>query len=85
MLTATATPALASAAATARAPIKVASAQAPVPAAVVAPPAPPAPIATAAPAAVPIERKGRCVEILQKASLETITPAETEFFKKECK
>jgi hypothetical protein len=84
-LTATATPALASAAATARAPIKVASAQAPVPAAVVAPPAPPAPIATAAPAAVPIERKGRCVEILQKASLETITPAETEFFKKECK
>jgi hypothetical protein len=33
----------------------------------------------------PIQRQARCIEILQKASLERITTAETEFFKKECK
>ncbi len=83
-VTATATPAPTSAAATARAPIKVASAQAPAPAATIATAAP-APIATVAPATVPDERQGRCIGILQKASLEKITAAETEFFKKECK
>ena len=31
------------------------------------------------------ERQARCTEILQKASLERITAAETSFFKKECK
>ena len=48
--------------------------------------------ATAAPAATapivvttPLERQLRCTEILQKASLEKITPAETDFFKRECK
>jgi hypothetical protein len=81
-VTATATHAPASAAATARAPIKVASAQAPAPAAAIAAPAP---IVTVAPGPVPVERQGRCIEILQKASLEKITPAETEFFRKECK
>ena len=39
---------------------------------------PPAP-ATAA------ERQTRCLEILQKASLEPISPADTAFFKRECK
>jgi serine/threonine protein kinase len=33
----------------------------------------------------PAERKSRCTEILQKASLEKITPAETDFFRRECK
>nr|HET7858144.1 hypothetical protein [Caldimonas sp.] len=44
--------------------------------------------AAAAPAivaATPLERQARCTEILQKASLEKITPAETDFFKRECK
>ncbi|MGZ8260514.1 MAG: hypothetical protein ACXWUL_08185, partial [Caldimonas sp.] len=36
-------------------------------------------------AATPAERQARCTEILQKASLEKITPAETDFFKRECK
>jgi hypothetical protein len=36
-------------------------------------------------AATPLERQARCIEILQKASLEKITPAETDFFKRECK
>ncbi len=67
---------------TARAPIKVASASAPAPAAAIAAPAP---IMFRAPGPVPVERQGRCIEILQKASLEKITPAETEFFRKECK
>ena len=31
------------------------------------------------------ERQARCTEILQKASLEKITAAETDFFKRECK
>jgi len=44
----------------------------------------PAP-ATAIVAATPRERQARCTEILQKASLEKITPAETDFFKRECK
>ena len=35
--------------------------------------------------AAPLEGQARCIEILQKASLEKITPAETEFFKRECK
>ena len=38
-----------------------------------------------APPANEAERQARCIEILQKASLEQITPAETSFFKKECK
>ena len=50
-----------------------------VPAAAVAPPEDLSPTATAA------ERQARCTEILQKASLERITPAETNFFKRECK
>ncbi|MBV9890657.1 MAG: serine/threonine protein kinase [Rhizobacter sp.] len=33
----------------------------------------------------PLELQARCTEILQKASLEKITPAETDFFKRECK
>ena len=48
-----------------------------------------APVAVAAPAPLvatsPQERQARCTEILQKASLEKITAAETEFFKRECK
>lgn len=56
------------------------------PAAVVAP-AVAAPVAVPAPVAStdPVQREARCIEILQKASLEKITVAETEFFKKECK
>jgi serine/threonine protein kinase len=33
----------------------------------------------------PAERQARCLEILQKASLEPISQADTAFFKKECK
>jgi hypothetical protein len=33
----------------------------------------------------PVDGQARCIEILQKASLEKITPAETDFFKRECK
>ncbi len=33
----------------------------------------------------PIQRQARCIEVLQKASLEKITAAETEYFKRECK
>ena len=36
-------------------------------------------------AALPIEVQSRCLDILQKASLEPITAAETAFFKKECR
>ena len=36
-------------------------------------------------AATRLEREARCTEILQKASLEKITSAETDFFKRECK
>ena len=56
---------------------------APRPSAVVPAPAP-VPVATAAPAD-PHARSSRCLDILQKASLEQITATETEFFKKECK
>jgi serine/threonine protein kinase len=61
------------------------------------PPSPAVRPATSAPAAAttaatapivvttPLERQTRCMEILQKASLEKITPAETDFFKRECK
>ena len=47
----------------------------------------PVPLAAPAPlvAASPQERHARCTEILQKASLENITAAETDFFKRECK
>jgi len=38
-----------------------------------------------APVGTPAEGQARCIEILQKASLEKITPAETDFFKRECK
>jgi hypothetical protein len=55
-----------------------------------------APAARAAPSALspaadlaapttPAERQARCLEILQKASLEPISQAETAFFKTECK
>ena len=57
------------------------------------PPAAPAAARTlpAVPMAAPIvatspeDRQARCTEILQKASLEKITAAETDFFKRECK
>jgi serine/threonine protein kinase len=49
-----------------------------------APPAAPPPVAAAAPT-TPAERQALCLEILQKASLEPISQAETAFFKKECK
>jgi len=44
-------------------------------------------VATPAPlvATSPEQRQARCTEILQKASLEKITTAETDFFKRECK
>ena len=58
----------------------------------IAPAAAPAPTtrtaAASAPPAVPtdpMQRQSRCIDILQKASLEQITAAETEYFKKECK
>ena len=64
-------------------------------AATVAPPAAPAtarslpPVPMAAPAPLVAtsaeNRQARCTEILQKASLEKITAAETDFFKRECK
>ena len=47
-----------------------------------------APVPMAAPALVaasPEQRQALCTEILQKASLEKITAAETDFFKRECK
>jgi hypothetical protein len=51
-----------------------------------APPvAAPAPPEDLSPPATATERQMRCTEILQKASLERITPAETNFFKRECK
>ena len=40
---------------------------------------------TGAPVPGATERQARCIEILQKASLEPISEAETEFFKKECR
>ena len=43
------------------------------------------PASTAIIVSSPAERQARCTEILQKASLEKITPAETDFFKRECK
>ena len=49
----------------------------------------PAPVPVPAPAPIvatsPEQRQSRCTEILQKASLEKITAAETDFFKRECK
>jgi DNA-binding transcriptional regulator LsrR (DeoR family) len=47
----------------------------------------PVPMAAPAPlvAASPERRQALCTEILQKASLEKITAAETDFFKRECK
>jgi len=60
-----------------------ATTRSPVP--VVAAPASVTTVSPAAPGAVPVERQARCIEILQKASLEKITPAETDFFKRECK
>ena len=70
-----------------------ASQTAPAAAAAAAPPAAPAaartlpPVPMAAPivATSPEDRQARCTEILQKASLEKITAAETDFFKRECK
>jgi hypothetical protein len=43
------------------------------------------PASTAVVVSSPAERQARCTEILQKASLEKITPDETDFFKRECK
>ena len=51
------------------------------PLAVTTPTPAPAPLV----ATTPQERQARCTEILQKASLEKITSAETDFFKRECK
>ena len=71
-----------------------APARAPAPPAAMPPPdaVPLAAMATAtakpvnvAPVGTPAEGQARCIEILQKASLEKITPAETDFFKRECK
>jgi serine/threonine protein kinase len=57
------------------------------PAALVAPPAASAttPASAVGLSATPPERPARCIEILQKASLERISAADTEFFKSECK
>jgi serine/threonine protein kinase len=44
-----------------------------------------APSEELAPPATAAERQARCTEILQKASLERITAAETTYFKRECK
>ena len=41
--------------------------------------------AASSPAATAAELQARCIDILQKASLEKISAADTEFFKKECK
>ncbi|MEO8310998.1 MAG: protein kinase [Caldimonas sp.] len=58
----------------------------PTPAPTVASAPPPRTAAAPAPAALTaLERQSRCTEILQKASLEKITSAETDFFKRECK
>ena len=46
---------------------------------------PPVPMAAPIVATSPEDRQARCTEILQKASLEKITAAETDFFKRECK
>jgi len=46
---------------------------------------PPVPMAAPIVATSPEDRQARCTEILQKASLEKITAAETEFFKRGCK
>jgi hypothetical protein len=54
------------------------------PATRLAPAGSPPPVTLAAPA-TPAERQALCLEILQKASLEPISQAETAFFKKECK
>jgi hypothetical protein len=43
-----------------------------------------APASSSAPG-TPTERRAHCIEILQKASLERISAADTEFFKKECR
>ena len=45
----------------------------------------PVPQEDLSPPATAAERQARCTEILQKASLERITAAETNFFKRECK
>jgi serine/threonine protein kinase len=45
---------------------------------------PPIPAELVAPT-TPAERQARCLDILQKASLEPISPAETAYFKRECK
>ena len=45
----------------------------------------PTPSDELAPPATAAERQARCTEILQKASLASITPAETVYFKRECK
>ena len=50
-----------------------------------APAAPLVPQEDLSPPATAAERQARCTEILQKASLERITAAETSFFKRECK
>jgi len=65
-------------------PVASATAHAPRPAPV---PRPASAAAANAPivASTPLERQARCTEILQKASLEKITPAETDFFRRECK
>jgi serine/threonine protein kinase len=95
-----ATPAATNAAATTSTPTRTATTSAATTTASARSPATPAPhaattkarttpvaAAPAAPtlAATQLEREARCTEILQKASLEKITSAETDFFKRECK
>ena len=87
--TATATPAVPTAVApTITPPMRPAAVPAATPAlaaAVAAPARAPAPSDELAPPATAAERQARCTEILQKASLASITPAETVYFKRECK
>jgi len=87
--TATATPAVPTAVApTITPPMRPAAVPAATPAlaaAVAAPARAPAPADELAPPATAAERQARCTEILQKASLASITPAETVYFKRECK
>jgi serine/threonine protein kinase len=84
--TPTPTPAPAAPTATPRTPPAASAAAAPPTAPAAARTVSPAPMAPGPLVATsPEERQARCTEILQKASLEKITPAETDFFKRECK
>ena len=84
--TASTVPPPAATASTLPTPVATATAAAlPAPAASATPPRVPSPPDALAPPATAAERQARCTEILQKASLERITAAETNYFKRECK